>query len=109
MKKTVFVLFALLSLVSFAQATAQTTQTPPMAAPVPSADAQFLATLSGGQAETPDDLAPSPSFMAGCTSTSQCATGQLCCYVCGNPPATGFDTTCRACVTPVRGRCPLVV
>ncbi|HEX3552068.1 MAG TPA: hypothetical protein VIA62_02435 [Thermoanaerobaculia bacterium] len=111
MKKPVLVLLALLALLPFAQLLAQT---PPVAVPAansaaaPAPDtAQFLATLSPGQTQAPTDLVPAPSFMTGCTSSSQCATGQLCCNVCGNPPVDGG--TCRACVTPVRGRCPLVV
>jgi hypothetical protein len=112
MKKPVLVLLALLSLIPFAQSMAQTLPVAvpaanPVAAPAPDAAAQFLATLSGGQTQTPNDLAPAPSFMTGCTSSSQCPTGQLCCNVCGNPPDDG--SSCRACVTPVRGRCPLVV
>jgi hypothetical protein len=64
--------------------------------------------LSGGQSQVPSDLVPAPSFMTtGCTSSSQCPTGQLCCNVCGNPPDDGGS--CKACVTPVRGRCPLIV
>jgi hypothetical protein len=111
MKKPALVLLALLSVLPFAQSMAQTS---PVAAPaansvvVPAPDAaQFLATLSGGQTQTPNDLAPAPSFMTGCTSSAQCPTGQLCCNVCGNPPDDGGS--CRACVTPIRGRCPLVV
>jgi hypothetical protein len=111
MKKPVLVLLALLSVLPFAQSMAQTPPVAvpaanPTAAPAPDA-AQFLATLSGGQTQTPNDLAPAPSFMTGCTSSSQCPTGQLCCNVCGNPPDDGGS--CRACVTPIRGRCPLVV
>ena len=97
MKKPVLVLLTLLVLLPFAQLMAQT----------PDDAAQFLATLSGEQAQSPSDLVPAPSFMTGCTSSSQCPTGQLCCNVCGNPPDDG--SSCRACVTPVRGRCPLVV
>ena len=112
MKKPVLVLLALLSLIPLAQSIAQTQPVAvpapnPAAAPAPDAAAQFLATLSSGQTQTPNDLAPAPSFMTGCTTSAQCATGQLCCNVCGNPPADGG--TCRACTTPVRGRCPLVV
>jgi len=102
MKRNGFVLFALLSLFSFVQSMAQT----PVA--VPASDAELLATLAGGETQTPNDLAPSPSFMAGCTDSSQCPTGQLCCYMCGNPPE-GDDSFCRMCVTPYRGRCPMVV
>jgi len=110
MKKPVLVLLALLSLIAFAQSMAQT---PPAALPspnpaaAPDTDAQFLASLSVGQIQTPNDLAPAPSFMTGCTTSAQCPTGQLCCNVCGNPPDDGGS--CRACVTPIRGRCPLVV
>ena len=102
MKKPVLVLLALLSVLPFAQAMAQT----PPASPVPDT-AQFLATLADGQAPASSDLTPAPSFMASCTSTDQCPTGQLCCWVCGNPPLSGG--TCKACVTPIKGRCPLVV
>lgn len=104
MKKPVLVLLALLVLIPFAQLMAQTpSSSPPAAADV----TQFLATLSGGQAQSPIDLVPAPSFMTGCTSSSQCPTGQLCCMMCGNPPDDG--SSCRACVTPVRGGCPKVV
>ena len=106
MKRTVFVLFGLLSLIPFVQSMAQT---PPVAAPVYDTDAQFLAALAGGQAQTPSDLAPAPTFMTGCTDSSQCPTGEICCYLCGNPPAEGDDSFCRGCVTPVKGRCPMVV
>lgn len=80
MKKPVLVLLALLSFVSVAQSTPQ----------------------------LPSDLTPAPSLMTGCTSNDQCPTGQLCCYLCGNPP-DGDDSGCRACITPYKGRCPLVV
>ncbi|HEX4960702.1 MAG TPA: hypothetical protein VF173_07670 [Thermoanaerobaculia bacterium] len=110
MKKTVLVLLALLSLIPFAQSMAQTLPANPAAAPAPDTAAQFLATLAGGQTQAaPNDLAPAPSFMTGCTTTAQCPAGQLCCNVCGNPPVVGSEVTCRACVTPIRGRCPLVV
>jgi hypothetical protein len=113
MKKPVLVFLALLCLIPFAQSMAQTLPVAvpaanPAAAPAPDA-AAFLATLAGGQTQTPNDLVPAPSFMTGCTSSSQCPTGQLCCNVCGNPPADGDPGSCRACVTPIRGRCPLVV
>jgi len=101
MKKPVLVLLALLALLPFAQAMAQT---PAATAPPADSTAQFLATLSAVPAST--DLVPAPSFMASCTTSAQCATGQLCCNVCGTPPEGGG--TCRACVTPIRGRCPLV-
>lgn len=115
MKKPVFVLLALLFLLPFAQSMAQT---PPAAAPasppaaIPAPDAatqQFLATLSGQQAQTPNDLTPTPDFMTGCTSNYECPTGQICCYLCGNPPE-GDDSGCRACIEPsYKGGCPLVV
>jgi hypothetical protein len=111
MKKPVLVLLALLALIPSAQLMAQA---PPVAvspangaaAPAPDVT-QFLATLSGGQAQAPSDLVPTPSFKTSCTSSSQCPSGQLCCNVCGNPPDDG--SSCLACVTPFRGRCPLVV
>jgi len=103
MKKTVLVLLALFSLLPFAQTMAQT----PATAPVPASPAEFLATLAAGQAPAANDLTPAPSFMTGCNSGADCPMGQLCCFVCGNPPVNG--QTCKACVTPVRGRCPLVV
>ncbi|HEV8581283.1 MAG TPA: hypothetical protein VGX68_19635 [Thermoanaerobaculia bacterium] len=111
MKKPVLVLLALLALIPFAQLMAQA---PPAAGPAancaadPAPDeAQFLATLSGGQTQAPSDLVPAPSFMTGCTSSSQCPTGELCCNLCGNPPDDG--SSCMFCVMPERGRCPLVV
>jgi hypothetical protein len=104
MKKPVLMLLALLSLIPFAQAMAQTPAAVPPANPAatPAPDvAQFLATLSGGPAQTPNNLVPAPSFMTGCTDSSQCPTGQLCCYLCGNPPADpDDDAACRGCVTP---------
>ena len=105
MKKPTLALFVLLSLLSLVPSMAQT---PPVVSPVSAADAQFLATLAGEQAQTPSDLVPAPSFMTGCTSSAQCPTGQLCCYMCGNPPE-GDDSFCWMCVTPYRGRCPMVV
>jgi hypothetical protein len=70
----------------------------------------LLALLSFAQsmAQTPNDLTPVPSSTTGCTSNDQCPIGQLCCYLCGNPP-DGDDSGCRACITPYKGRCPLVV
>jgi hypothetical protein len=105
MKKPVLVLLALLSLIPFAQSWAQ--------APAPAPDAataRFLATLSGGQPQTPNDLAPAPSFMTGCTSNDQCPTGEICCFLCGNPPADEEAyNSCRGCVPPVKGGgCPQV-
>ena len=81
MKRPVLVLLALLSLISFTQSMAQ----------------------------VPNGLTPAPSFMSGCTSNDQCPTGQICCWLCGNPPAEGDDSFCRGCIEPVKGRCPLVV
>ncbi len=80
MKRPILVLLALLSVLSVVQSMAQ----------------------------VPNDLVPSPTLTTGCTDSSQCPTGQLCCYMCGNPPE-GDDSFCRMCVTPVRGRCPMVV
>jgi hypothetical protein len=104
MKKPVLVLLALLSLIPFAQSWAQTP------APAPDAvTARFLATLSGGQTQTLNDLAPAPSFMTGCNSNDQCPTGEICCFLCGNPPADEDYSSCRGCVPPVKGGwCPQV-
>ncbi len=59
--------------------------------------AAFLATLSSDLSGAPGVL-----FASGCTSSSQCPTGQLCCLACG-----ASDCTTRACFTPIRGHCPL--
>jgi len=108
MKKPVLVLLALLSLVPFARSMAQT---PPAAAPAPdAATARFLATLAGEQTQPLNDLVPAPSFMTGCTSNDQCPTGEICCFLCGNPPADEEAyNSCRGCVPPVKGGgCPQV-
>ena len=106
MKKPVLVLLALLALLPFAQAMAQTPAAP---APVTdAATAQFLATLAGGQAQAPGDLTPSPLFVqTGCGTGPACGTGQLCCMTCGNPPADEDISVCYHCVTGTR--CPKVV
>lgn len=105
MKKPVLVLLALFVLIPFAQVLAQT----PSAAPVTdAATAQFLATLAGGQAQAPSDLTPAPLFtQTGCGSGPACPTGQLCCFVCGNPPADGDLSGCYSCLQVTR--CPRVV
>ncbi len=112
MKRPVLFLLALLSLISFAQSMAQTppVEVPasnPVATPAPDV-AAFLATLSGTQAQTPNDLVPAPSFMTGCAGSYQCPTGQLCCYMCGNPPE-GDDSGCWMCVTPIKRGCPMPI
>ena len=104
MKKPILVLLALLTLVPFAQAMAQT----PPAAPAPATDAataQFLATLAGGQTQAPSDLTPTPTFMTGCGNGPACPTGKLCCNICGADPG-GDPNSCLGCVTPLRGHCP---
>lgn len=113
MKKPGLVLLALLSLLSFAQSMAQTPPVAepaakPAATPAPESVAQFLATLSDKQAQAPTDLVPAPSFMTGCAGSYQCPTGQLCCYMCGNPPE-GDDSGCWICVTPVKRGCPMPI
>jgi hypothetical protein len=105
MKKPVLVLLALLALVPFAQAMAQTP-----VAPAPAVDAttaQFLSTLAGGQTQAPSDLTPAPLFMTGCGNGPACPTGQLCCNMCGAD--LGDPNSCLRCVTPTRKGCPLVV
>lgn len=107
MKKPVLALLALLALAPFAQLMAQT---PPVAATAPVPDAaEFLATLSNERPQAPSDQVPAPLFMTGCNTHSDCPTGQLCCFLCGNPPADEDINSCKACITPVRGRCPMVV
>jgi hypothetical protein len=61
------------------------------------ATAAFLATLATDLSGTPGVL-----FASGCTSSSQCPKGQLCCYACG-----ASDCETRACFQPVNGHCPL--
>ncbi len=103
MKKTVLVLLALLALAPFAQGLAQTQP----AAPAP-ATAQFLATLAGPQVQAPSDLTPAPLFtQTGCGAGPACPSGQLCCFVCGNPPADGDLSGCYSCLQVTR--CPKVV
>ena len=99
MKKTVLVLLALFALAPLA-ALAQT----PAPAPDP-ATARFLATLAAPQA--PADLMPAPLFETGCGNGPACPTGQICCFLCGAFP-DGDPSGCYGCVTPVRGRCPIV-
>ncbi len=56
---------------------------------------QFLATLaaeSGGLAANV------------CNTNSDCPAGKLCCTSCGLD-----GEGCRACMTPIRGRCPMIV
>ncbi len=102
MKKPILVLLALLALAPFTQLMAQA---PPVAVPTakdaaaPAPDvAQFLATLSGGQTQTPSDLVPAPSFMTdGCTSDSQCPPPTRCCPYWGPPKicrAVGYAAQC---------------
>jgi len=112
MKKPVLVLLVLLALLPCAQLLAQT---PPAAVPptnsatAPAPDlAQFLATLSDGQPQAPSDLVPAPLFKTGCNTTG-CPSGQICCFLCGNPP-DGDTSGCYGCVTPRKPKgCPLVV
>jgi len=104
MKKITLVFLALLALIPCAQLMAQPAQA---SAAVPDT-AQFLATLSAGQAQAqaPIDVMPAPLLRTSCTSSSQCPTGQLCCNLCGTPPEGGGS--CLGCTNPIRGRCPLV-
>jgi hypothetical protein len=105
MKKTVLVLLALFALVPLA-AMAQT----PSPAPAPdAATARFLATLAAPQPQTPNGLTPAPLFETDCGNGPACPTGELCCFLCGNPPADGDLSGCYGCVTPYKGRCPMVV
>jgi hypothetical protein len=107
MKKPVLVLLALVTIVPLAPAMAQTpVATPPASSAQAPTAAQFLAALASPPTKAPNDLTPAPWFRTSCTSSANCPTGQLCCNVCGTPPDGGGS--CRACVTPIRGHCPLV-
>jgi hypothetical protein len=100
--KIVLVLLALLALIPCTQSMAQTQ---PATAPAPANAADFLATLSA-PADAPAGIPatqtlPAPTFLStSCTSSSQCPTGQLCCYPCG------IDGCSNVCMNPVRGHCP---
>jgi hypothetical protein len=99
--KTVLVLLALLALIPCTGATAQTAPKPAVTAtaPVPASTAEFLAALSAAPDLT-QNLAPAPQFLTTCTSSSQCPSGQLCCYPCG------IDGCSFTCMTPMNGHCP---
>ena len=95
------VLLALLALIPCTGSMAQTAPTPAVTAPVqaPASTAEFLATLSAPQ--TVDQaLTPAPQFATTCTSSSQCPSGQLCCYPCG------IDGCSFTCMKPMNGHCP---
>ncbi len=66
-----------------------------MAATTPELD-QFLATLA---AESGGSLAATV-----CNTNSDCPAGKLCCTSCGLD-----GEGCKACLTPIRGRCPMIV
>ena len=69
--------------------------------------AGFLASLAAGASEGQNGVeSPSlppnqPVFLTGCTSSSQCPKGQLCCLACGY---AGCET--YACFAPMNGHCP---
>jgi hypothetical protein len=96
--KIVLVLLALLTLIPCTQSIAQMQ---PTTAPAPASAVEFLATLSApGNAPATQTL-PAPAFLStSCTSSSQCPSGQLCCYPCG------IDGCSNVCMTPMRGHCP---
>jgi hypothetical protein len=100
--RPLFLVLAVLLMV-LAAAPAMAQQAPAAAAvsaaasAAPAATADFLASLAAGPAVT-----PAPDLLAtGCTSTSQCPTGQLCCLACG-----ASDCTRRLCTRPINGHCP---
>ncbi len=100
--KLALVLLALLALIPCTQSMAQAAQAQP--APAPANNAEFLATLSApanAPANAPAQTLPAPAFLStSCTSSSQCPTGQLCCYPCG------IDGCTNVCMNPMRGHCP---
>lgn len=113
MKRFVLVLLALLCLLPGAQLVAQTAPVavPSVGAAAPTAPpapdlARFLATLPGAKSQAPIDSAPAPLFMTGCSPA--CSGGEICCFLCGNIPADGDTSGCYGCITPYKGRCPLV-
>jgi hypothetical protein len=93
------VLLALLALIPCTGAMAQTAPALTATAPAPASTAEFLATLSAPDTVT-QGLTPAPQFVTTCTSSSQCPSGQLCCYPCG------IDGCSFTCTTPVNGHCP---
>lgn len=103
---TVLVLLALFALALPCLAEQQPAAAPAVdsvTAPVPTEVTDFLATLSGDPAQAPEiqGLQPGPNFLSTtCTSSSQCPTGQLCCYPCG------IDGCNFVCMQPMRGHCP---
>jgi len=99
LRSLVLLLTVLFALFVAAQAGAQTQPAP--AAPAMST-ADFLASLSAVPAGGQDGLPPSPVLDSGCTSSSQCPKGQLCCLACGY---AGCET--YACFVPMNGHCPL--
>jgi hypothetical protein len=108
MKKRVLVLLSLLSLLPFTQAMAQAPTNVVTAPAIDAATAQFLATLSGGQAQAPGGLAPAPLFTTGCGNGPACTGGQICCFLCGAFP-DGDPSGCYGCVTPRPPKgCPIV-
>lgn len=99
--KTVLVLLALLALIPCTGSAQTPAPTPAVAntAPLPASTAEFLATLSV-PATIDQALPPAPQFATTCTSSSQCPSGQLCCYPCG------IDGCSFTCMTPMNGHCP---
>jgi hypothetical protein len=98
---TVFALLALLTVILPIQSMAQT---PPAPTSLPSVD-EFLGNLSNSlstaSATVVGNQVPSPTPMAtSCTSSSNCPSGQLCCYPCG------IDGCTRVCMKPMNGHCP---
>jgi len=92
------VLLVMLALVPCARCLAQAAP----AAPAPGNVADFLATLSDpSDAPSTGALIPNPTLLSTTrTSSTDCPTGQLCCYPCG------IDGCSRVCMVPMRGHCP---
>jgi len=96
--KIVLVLLALFALIPCTQSMAQTQ---PTIAPAPASAVEFLATLSAPVNAPATQTLPAPTLLStSCTSSSQCPSGQLCCYPCG------IDGCSNVCMNPVRGHCP---
>ncbi len=97
---TVLALLALLTIIPSIQGMAQT---PPTATSLPSVD-EFLGSLSNSSSSASvvvGNQVPSPTPMAtSCSSSTDCPSGQLCCYPCGIEGCT------RTCMKPMNGHCP---
>src|SRR5690349_15348628 len=97
----VLLTFFTITLLGLSPLGAQTPATAPSASsPAATQELQrFLATLAADQKQAPahkDQEPAAATQLNACTSNTDCATGQLCCDVCGAD--LGDGRPCRACV-----------